>query len=183
VALAHSSGPLRFELMVVAGNYQIYPDLYRERGYSAAAEYLVAPKVALGLSSLVTRANEDRFTLARNAVRHAHGVTGRFGLSREFALWSEADVLKEGGRGWGYTGLVQGDYEPVRGLHFMLTGEALDQGLLEGGGESSAGNGKPRLGAWATLDFQLFSHLEWRVDAVQRQGSPFTLQFQLHVFL
>ncbi len=30
---------LRFEVMAIAGNYQIEPDAYRERGYSGYVEF------------------------------------------------------------------------------------------------------------------------------------------------
>lgn len=183
IALAHSAGPLRLEAMVIAGNYQIYPDRYRERGYCLSAEYLFDNRYALGVSSLATRANIDRFTLAPKAVRQAHGLNSRLGLTNEWALLAEADVLKEGGRGWGYTGLLQSDYEPWRGLHFMLTGEVLDRGALDSELKVSAGNGKPRPGAWATIDWFFFSHFELRLDVVQRQGAALTTELQLHVFL
>lgn len=182
LALAYTKGPLRAEGMVVLGNFQLYPDRYRERGYSASAEYLLRDTLAVGSSSLITRSNEDRFTQARQAVRHAHGIHGRWGLSPMWALLGEADVLKEGGRGLGYTALVQADYEPLRGLHFMLTGEALDLGALNGGA-SSPGNGEPRVGAWASANWHFYSHFDLRLDILKRRASPFTVQAQLHMYL
>ncbi len=183
MALAYAGGPLRLEGMVIAGNFQLYPDRYRERGYALSGEYLIGNTSALGLSSLITRANEDRFTQADRAVRHAHGLHGRFGLSPQVALLAEVDVLKEGGRGVGYTGFVQADYEPVRGLHLMLTAEGLDQGASDAGGARSPGNGEPRLGAWASVSWHFFSHFELRLDALKRQESAFSSQVQLHMFL
>lgn len=183
LAFSHAKGRLRFEGMLIAGNYQLYPDRYRERGYSASGEYLIGSTIAVGLSSLLTRANEDRFTQATRAIRHAQAVHGRWGLSEEWALWGEVSVLREGGRGLGHAGLVQLDYEPRRGLHLMLTGEMLDRGSLEGAGASSLGSGQTRLGAWLSSLWYLCSHLELRFDLVYRQESAFTGQAQVHLFL
>jgi hypothetical protein len=182
VALSYGQGPLRLELMAVIGNFQMYPDRYRERGYAASVEYLVDSHAAVGVSSLITRANEDRFTQALRAVRHAHGVNGRIGLSQEWALWGEADLLKEGGRDLGYVSLLQADYEPLRGLHALVTAELLDQGKLQSSA-SSPGAGQPRLGAWLSVIGYAFSHLDLRLDLLKRQESPFTVQAQLHLFL
>jgi len=182
LALAYSEGRLRFEAMAIFGNFQIYPDRYRERGYSLAAEYLLDETVALGVSSLLTRTNEDRFTLERHAVRQAHALTGRFGFARQLALLAEVDVLKEAGRSAGYTGFAQLDYEPLRGLHALGTLELLDQGRVKDAA-SVPGSGEPRLGAWGSLEWFLFAHVDLRLDVVLRESSPVTLQAQLHVFL
>jgi hypothetical protein len=182
LALAYTRARWRSEGMVILGNYQVYPDRYRERGYSVSAEYLATEQIAIGGSSLMTWANEDRFTQARRALRHAHGVQGRFGFGEQWALLAEFDVLKQDGRGVGYVGWVQADYEPLRGLHVLLTSEVLDQGLQQGGA-SSTGNGAPRGGVWASLDWYWLSHAELRLDAVKRQDSPFSVQAQLHLFL
>ena len=183
VALAHAAGPLRLELMAIAGNFQLYPDRYRERGYSFSGEYLLGDTYALGVSSLVTRANEDRFTQAERAVRQAHGVNTRLGFSPQWALLAEADVLEEGGRGWGYAGLVQADYEPWRGLHFLLTGEMLDRGAVDSESTITPGNGKPRAGGWVSVDWQLLWHFELRLDVVKRQGTALTTELQFHAYL
>jgi hypothetical protein len=182
LAVSYTGGPLRLEGMAIVGNFQMYPDRYRERGYSLYAEYLLDPQSTLGISSLVTRSNEDRFTQTRHAVRQAHGVNTRLGVSRQWAIWGEADLLKETGRSVGYTALMQADYEPWRGVHFMLTGETLDQGALDGTAHA-VGAGEPRFGAWASVVGYACSHLELRLDLVDRQESPLTVQAQLHLFL
>jgi hypothetical protein len=183
LGLAYAQGPLRAEGMVIAGNFQIYPDRYRERGYSAYAEYLLTPTAALGASSLLTFANEDRLTQQKRAVRQAHALTARVGLSPQWALLGEADLLKDGKRGWGGAGLVQLDYEALRGLHLVLTSELVDLGAPGGGRETAPGNGEPRMGGWLSLDLHFYSHLELRFDLVQRQESPLSAQAQLHLFL
>lgn len=182
LAFAHAGGRWRFEGMLIAGNYQLYPDRYRERGYSMSAEYLVAHRAAIGLSSLLTRANEDRFTQARGKLRHAQAVHGRLGLSQHWALWGEVDLLRDGGRGLGHAALLQVDYEPLRGLHFMVTGEMLDRGDLSGAAPD-ASSASTRLGAWLSSLVYLYSHLELRLDIVYRQESALATQAQLHLFL
>lgn len=183
LALAYNDGPVRAEGMFIGGNFQIYPDRYRERGYSAYVEYLLAPTAALGLSSLLTFANEDRLTQQKRAVRQAHALTARVGLSPQWSLLAEADLLKYGERGWGGANLVQLDYEMLRGLHLILTSELVNLGPPSDGRESTPGNGEPRMGGWLSLDLHLYSHLELRFDLVQRQQSPLSAQAQLHFFL
>jgi hypothetical protein len=43
VAVAYHEGKLRGEVMAIAGNYQLRPDDFRERGYSLSAEYVLDP--------------------------------------------------------------------------------------------------------------------------------------------
>src|SRR5262249_37759323 len=62
VALQLESDTLRGEIMAIAGNYQLKPDHYRERGYSGYLEAMVGQSAALGLSSLVTRAERGLST-------------------------------------------------------------------------------------------------------------------------
>ncbi|HEY5377739.1 MAG TPA: hypothetical protein VIK01_28860, partial [Polyangiaceae bacterium] len=77
VSLAYSGGLLRGEIMAIAGNYQISPDVYRERGYSGYAEIAPLSNAAFGVSSLVTHAARDG-TLRVPNTRQAHGVFTRW---------------------------------------------------------------------------------------------------------
>ena len=182
-ALSYARGRVRTELMLVFGNFQINPDQFRERGVVASYEYLVTPTAALGGSALLTRADVDRLTLVEDAIRYAYGINGRLGLSRKLSALGEMDVLKEPDRQLGYTGFLQTDYEAVRGLHFMLTGEALDLGLLDrAGAVAIRGAGAARYGAWLSVDWFFATHFEFRVDAVMRQDDVFNGQAQLHVY-
>src|SRR5258708_39603891 len=61
VALSFGRDQLRGELMGIAGNFQIRPDDFRERGYSLYVEYAPLTNLALGVSSLFTRATRDIF--------------------------------------------------------------------------------------------------------------------------
>jgi len=185
VSLAFQGDWLRGEIMGIAGNYQINPDRFRERGYSLYLEALASNWAALGVSSLVTRADEDRLLLdGQGMTRQAHGAFARLAPLPKLALLLEADGLLRSRNTAGYAAFLQADYEVVQGLHFMLTGEALDEGKIdEPGVESITGAGKPRFGGWASVDWFFLPHLEMRVDGLKRQDEPFTLLAQLHVYL
>lgn len=185
-ALSYSGDAFRGELMGIAGNFQISPDKFRERGYSLFFEYFPDPVVAVGASSLVTFADEDRVSLRENVWRQAHGLMGRAKLTESLALLAEADLLLTTDTTTGYVGFAQFDYEIVQGLHFMLTGEFVDQGLA--GDESeinpkSKGRGEPRFGGWASIDWFFYKQFELRLDAVQRQDADLQLLAQLHFYL
>jgi len=183
-ALAFNGESWRGELMGIAGNYQVNPDKYRERGYSGYLEYMLTPRTALGVSSLVAHAKEDRIVLEPNYTRQAHGVTMRSALSEKTVLLVEADMLANTHHDLGYVGFAQMDLEATQGLHFMLTGEAQDQGYDSlKGGDRTVGNGMLQLGGWATIDWFCFSHVEVRADVFSRQGDSITALGQLHVFL
>lgn len=184
VALAYNGEKLRGEIMGIAGNYQVRPDKYRERGYSLYAEYLTGSRTALGISSLVTAAKEDRVTLDSNVTRQAHGVFLRSAFSDKTTLLAEADVLLRTDHETGYVGMAQLDYEVTQGLHLMATGEVLDQGYDSVvGGDRILGSGQPQLGAWGTIDWFCLPHVETRIDLFSRQNDQTTVLGQLHVFL
>jgi hypothetical protein len=183
VSLTYSRGRWRTDTMIVIGNFQINPDRYRERGITTSIAYLLTPKLELGGSALLTRAQEDAFTRVPNSVRYAYGVNGRYGLSSQISVLGELDLLKEKGRDRGITGFVQADYEPLRGLHLMLTGEVLDQGLLQDGDTLAVrGAGAARYGSWVTIDWFLATHFELRLDGVMRQDDVFHGQAQAHIY-
>ena len=80
--------------MGIAGNYQISPDKFRERGYSLNAEYLLGLRTTIGVSSLVTHAADDRFLQnGKPQTRQAHGVTARLVPMNDIAILAEVDVL------------------------------------------------------------------------------------------
>jgi hypothetical protein len=184
VAFAYNGQKIRGEVMAIAGNFQINPDQYRQRGYSLNAEYSVAERSAVGVSSMVTTAKKDRITLAPDTVRQAHGAYLRSTFTEELVLLAEADVLLTSKHDAGYVGFVQADYEIVRGLHLMATGEVVDRGYDKlVGGPKTVGNGKPQFGVWGSVDWFCLPHVEIRVDAYSRQQEDFTILGQLHVFL
>ncbi len=181
VSLTYEHGPLRIEGMFILGNFQLNPDRFRERGASATLEYLLAPTLAVGGSALITRAEEDRLTSIEDAVRYAFGGHARWGVG-DLAVLAELDLLRDAERGLGHTGFAQADYEPLRGVHLMLTGELLDQGSPNGGA-ASPGSGETRFGAWASLLVFPLPHFDVRLDLVQRQQEAMTVQAQVHLYL
>jgi hypothetical protein len=184
VALAFNGDSLRGELMGIVGNYQVNPDKYRERGYSGYLEYMVTPQTALGVSSLVTHADQDRISLDLKTTRQAHGLMVRSAASEKTAILTEADMLVRTNHEVGYVAFAQVDVEAIQGLHFMVTGEAHDEGYDKlKGGDRVVGGGKPQFGVWGSIDWFCFSHVEFRTDVFSRQGDNITALGQLHVFL
>lgn len=184
VAFAYNGEKLRGEVMGILGNYQVNPDKYRQRGYSLFAEYLVGSQTGLGVSSMVTKAKKDRITLETDPLRQAHGVYVRSALTEDLVLLAEADALFTSDHDAGYVGFAQADYEIIRGLHLMATGEVQDRGYDQLiGGPKTKGNGKPQFGVWGTVDWFFLPHCEFRADAYSRQQDDFTILGQLHVFL
>ncbi len=182
VAVSYNSETLRGEVMGIAGNFQTGPDAYRERGYSAFAEYAIKPNAYLGVSSLITAAGADP-TTTYATTRHAHGLFARLAPTESFALLAEADFLA-----WvappqldrlGFAAWLQADVEVMQGLHVL--------GTLEGGHQ---GNGQmgPSLGAWLSASWYLLPHCELRLDNVLRKASAtaaidYSLIVQFHFFL
>jgi hypothetical protein len=184
VAVSYSAGRVRGEIMGIAGNYQISPDKFRERGYSLNAEYLLGLRTAIGVSSLVTHAADDRVLQTNKPqTRQAHGVTARLVPMDDIAILAEADVLTTSQTKLGYVGMVQADYEFVQGVHAMATGEVLDAGKSNATGATSLpGAGKAQLGGWLTLGWFFFTHFDARVDLVFRQDTPTTFLSQIHYY-
>ena len=189
LALSYSGSYLRGELMAILGNYQINPDKFRERGYSLFLEALVASSLGVGVNSLVTTAQADRETFEdETTLRQSHGLFARLVPASQVAVLAEGDALLETDTDLGYVGFLQLDYEPVQGLHFLVTGELLDQGFVpaEGAGAdppAAPGFGEPRFGGWLSVDWFFAPHFEVRVDGIARQDDPFRILGQLHVFL
>jgi hypothetical protein len=197
VAFAYSGETLRGELMGIAGNYLENPDVYRERGYSGYLEYLLAPKWAIGASSLLTYAGRDIQTRGEHSLRSAPGLFLRAAPVGPLVLLGEGDVLVNRttptGTQVGYAAELQADVEIIQGLHAMVTGESRSFGQT---GES------PDWGGWLSLNWFFAPHADVRVDAVEQQiwmpggptpgGGPsipaghvnaFSILGQFHVYL
>jgi hypothetical protein len=174
LAVAYTAEHVRGELMGILGNFQIGPDAYRERGYSGFAELAFGSRYAVGLSSLVTHANADVVT-QKDTLRQAHGLFARASPFEKLAFLASAagDTMREG-----YVGFVQGDFEPVQGVHGILTGEMMSQPVNQA---------VTQFGVWIGAAWFVFSHVDVRVDAIQRGGSGLptnrTILAQLHVYL
>jgi hypothetical protein len=186
-SVSYNSELLRGEVMGIAGNFQLGPDGYRERGYSAFGELALAPNAYLGLSSLVARSaldpgSDPTSSLPRPLTRHAHGLFLRWAPAPQVALMAEGDFLA-----WvatpaldrfGYAAMLQADLEPLQGLHLILTGEASQ-------GRAATGSS---LGAWGSVVWYPLPHLEVRLDNIVRNSGPgkpfvYNLVAQVHLFL
>jgi hypothetical protein len=161
VALAYTGDRLRGELMGILGNYQLFPDERRERGYSGYLEVAVTPRAALGVSSLITHVKSDRYLRAENT-RQAHGIFARYAPVRPVVLLMEADLSLQrpvnGQSSTGYVGFLQIDTEFIQGVHLAPWFEILD--------ERRDGNG-PTLGAWFSADWFFAPHTDIRLDFFQ----------------
>jgi hypothetical protein len=187
--LSFAKNQLRGEFMAIAGNFQVRPDEYRERGYSAYVELAALSTLTVGASSLFTRATRD-IVYGVTDYRYANGLFVRCAPVTPLVLLAEADSVYQsltwnGHRG-GYAAFVQADYEPAQGAHLMVTGETMN------GGSS----GEPTsFDAWLSGVWFLLPHIDVRLDGiVSSLGAPAapggssythvtTWLAQFHVFL
>ncbi len=183
LALAYVGEHMRAEFMGIGGNFQLGPDQFRERGYSAYVEGIANSHLAAGISSKVTFAEVDRLTYEANTLRQAHGLTLRAAPFDNLSLLAEVDALFRTNADAGYVGFAQVNYEAIQGLHVLVTGEILDQGLAQSALVTSTGYGEPNLGGWLSLDWFFFKQLEFRTDLITRTTDKFTLIGQLHFYL
>ena len=181
LALAYSGGLLRAEVMLIAGNYQISPDAYRERGYSAYAEIAPVSSAAFGVSSLVTHAARDLVLWVPNT-RQAHGVFARWAPVHPLVLLGEADLVPQSAlSSTGYATMLQADVEPTQGVHLIATGENMkDPGVSAGTSWSG----------WLGADWFFAPHADARFDFKKESSalgpahlSRTELMLQLHVYL
>jgi hypothetical protein len=161
---------IRVAVMGIAGNFAIRDPAFREVGYSGYVEGAFSNSFTLGLSSLVTHADQglnsisnpfvssDPFFGASDDWRQAHGLFSRWRIDDRWVLLSEADLLIESASGvqrdWGGAGLVQADYELFQGLHFILSGEALHQRQVTS------------YGGWFSVAWFFFPGCEARIDTI-----------------
>lgn len=183
VAVAYSGQWLRGEVMAIAGNFQMGPDEFRERGYSGYLEAAVAPRLSLGLSSLVTHAQRDAFLLKEN-LRQAHGAFFRASPFKSLVLLGEGDAVLQSPAGAstlvGYAGYLQADVEPYQGVHLSATGEMAGAGTVS----------TPSVGGSVALTWFFAPHFDVRVDGVRQRlagttGATDVAMFlaQLHFYL
>jgi hypothetical protein len=190
VSLSFARDQLRGEVMGIAGNFEISPDEFRERGYSAYVEYAPLTSLAIGVSSLFTRATRD-IIYGVTDYRYANGPFFRYSPVQELVFLTEFDSnyqsLTWNGHRGGYAGFTQVDYEPTQGLHVMLTGEVMNSGQAD---EPMSGD------LWFSGVWFFLPHMDLRVDSIYTSagipgsvGVPSTHQSsttwlaQFHVFL
>jgi hypothetical protein len=162
VALAYNGTGLRGEAMLILGNFQLNPDAFRERGYSAYAEWAPSERAAIGASSKITYAARDLYGAAQSEIiRHAHGAFGRVAAYGPLVLLGEADLLVQSRppnlTDVGYTAMLQADVEVWRGLHLMATGE-----IVNAAPKATSAS----LGAWGSVAWFFAPHADVRSDFI-----------------
>lgn len=153
---------VKVEAMGIAGDFQVSPDDYRERGYSASLGWGVDTALELGASSKLTHSTLDLETRQPRTLQ-AHELFARYSPTDRLALLSEAGLLlDQNGTGASTTlgsfGYLQGDLELVQGLNLKAQGEWCDNDL--GGAPGSVGRG------WLALQWFAVAHLDLRADAM-----------------
>jgi hypothetical protein len=173
VAFSYAANKIRTEVMAIAGNFQIRPDDFRERGYAGYIEYAPMTTLAVGASSMMTHANADPSGTSP-IIRHAHGLFGRYSPHKVVVLMSEMDMLvtsmpacsasvttqcsnaSPATKG-GFAGYLQADLEPVTGVHLIFTGELKDETLSRD---------QPSYAAWAGAQWFFLPHVDARFDLI-----------------
>jgi len=192
VAFSYSGEIVRGEIMAILGNYQINPDIVRERGYSGFVEFKLGERTAFGLSSLVTYAGEDYLTHNPHTIRQVHGLFTRVVPKWEpLVILAEVDALvttsDAPGNGTsttspGMVGALQLDLEPTQGVHAVVTGETLVQN-----NDPMGGPGLTKIyGGWFGALWFFAPHADVRFDCVVESMSgaaSIYLLPQLHIYL
>ncbi len=132
-SVAYTSKHFRFEVMGIAGNLHLKPDLFRERGYSLYATWAPEKTIEIGVSSLYTVAGADVDTLAPRT-RQAHGAFTRFAPIEPVAVLAELDLLlsdDDGARSSGIVGNAIVDWEVTQGVHLLARGGYCDNSFAD----------------------------------------------------
>jgi hypothetical protein len=184
VSVFYNSKRFRAEIMGIAGNFQVGPDAFRERGYSLYAAYAPKKNLEIGVSSLLSASKDDIVTLAPRT-RLAEGLFARWAPVPALAVLAEGDVLLDDQNGSSLTGFASSailDYEPVQGLHVQGIGEQCDDNFSDAKRSSLTGG--------AAVQWFFLPHADLRLDAGYGTvyctpgvaGSPFGL-VQAHLYL
>lgn len=160
-SVSYASKRFRAEVMGIAGNFQVRPDAFRERGYSLYATWAPEKTLELGVSSLLTVAALDVDTLAPRT-RQAHGVFTRYAPIDPLAILAEADLLlsdDEGAASMGIVGNAVIDWEPTQGVHLMGVGGYCDPSFADPAAAAWTGGG--------AVQWFLGPRVDLRVDVMQ----------------
>jgi hypothetical protein len=163
VALAWNGSQLRAEVMAILGNFQLRPDDFRERGYSAYLEWALREKLALGVSSLIVHSNLDTGLLTP-LWRQVHGIFARWSPHEKVALTAESNLLffsqppagiAAAHNVGGNASAVNVDYEPFQGVHLLGAAELQNKDI---------GTSSTDYGLWAGAWWFVLPHLDLRAD-------------------
>jgi hypothetical protein len=162
-AFDYTGGRFRGSIMGIAGNYQISPDAFRQRGYSGYLEMSPTSRLAVGVSSLVTYAEKD-LNLGVPDVRELHGGFVRASPVKALVILAEGDAMINTTKpssvsSVGFVSMLQADVEPIQGVHLIATGETLSPGGLAP---------KSSFGAWASVQWFFLPHADIRFDFTYR---------------
>jgi len=188
-SVSYNANSLRGEAMIIAGNYQVSPDAYRQRGYSAYFEWAPNERTGVGVTSIATHAGRD-VLLQTPAWRQAHGLFGRWSPWFPLVVSTEWDVTgvsqpaqatTPAKNFLGLAGMLQADFEVIQGLHLSTTFEFLDATLT---------SSPPSYGIWGTVWWFLAPHIDVRGDVIDQslpaagsRTSATTLLAQIHAYL
>lgn len=183
-SLNYNGEKLRGEVMAIAGNFQIGPDAYRERGWAGYAEYALDEHWVVGANTLGTWAHRDRLT-GVTTMRQAHGLMLRAAPTEKLVVMAEGSLLvatpAEIPTAFGAASMLQADYEIKQGIHLLATAETR---------KTAADGSKNELGGWLSAWWFFAPHLDARVDAIVRNTPTttgdvrqFALLFQFHAYL
>ncbi len=195
LALAYNGSAARFEVMAILGNYQLNPDVLRERGYAGYVEFNASQTATVGVSSMLTYARYDYVNPSlSHAIRQAHGVFTRVSPKEPLVIMAEVDAVVStsdapsttvSGTSAGVVGYLQFDVEPTQGVHLIATGETWIQAnsLLAGPTPTTV---KSFSGTAAALWF-FAPHCDVRLDfsaaSFLNSKVGYFLLPQLHVYL
>ena len=163
LAVSFAGERFRGELMGIIGSFQIRPDEFRQRGYSAFAEYAIVPTLTFGASSKIVHLELGPSTLEEEW-RHAHGLFGRWATPWEpLALLGELDYVLNSPNGMyktrGGVGYLQADIEATQGVHFM--------GTFESSGVTMT-SPPISFGGWLSYAWFFAPHADIRLDNIYR---------------
>jgi hypothetical protein len=155
LAVAWEPGFVRAEVMGIAGNFQVSPDAFRERGAAGYAAVPIGNELEFGVSGLYATSKADVNTLQART-RQAYGFFGRAGVG-PVALLGEGDLLfdRQTASATGGTGFLQVDWEAVQGLHVLGTGEWCDGDLGDGTGGVPTATVSLHWFAWYRADLRI----------------------------
>ncbi len=184
LALAYSGDKIRTEVMAIAGNFQVSPAAYRDRGYAGYFEYALDPTLATGVSSHIVHVERD-IQLATPAWRHAHGAFARWTSPwKPLVVMAEGDyilVSQPSRNQGGVAAMMQLDFEPFQGIHGIITGELLNERMTAN---------PTSYGLWTGVQWFFAPHVDVRFDGVFQEIAAgggrvgvTSLIGQIHAFL